>query len=586
MSRLRQLGGDIFDLTKAYWTSEEWWSAWAFLAAVIALNLGLVYINLQQNLATGGVFTALQQRNYDDFRDAFLVLMLLILIYLAVAVLRVFLQQTLELRWRRWLTDQYLARWLADRNFYRMRFSGGVDNPDQRISEDIRLYIEQTMGLGLGLLNSAATLASFATLLWSLSGALTFSLDGFVLVVPGYMFWAAVLYAGAGSFLAHLIGHPLIRLNYRQQAAEADFRFALVRLREEAEGIALYGGEAQERGNALGRFRALYENFTQLIRFNARYVLFQLMFSQFAYGFSLLAASPRYFSGAIELGPLVQISNAFERVNEALSWFIGSYAVFAEWRATVTRLTELSHVLTQESEQASAGARRESMSADGIELRDLSVALPDGTPLIAPATLRLEPHQAVLLRGRSGSGKTTLFRVLAGLWTFAAGRLRMPAHAKMLFLPQQPYMPIGGLREALWYPARPAMRRDPEARAALAAVGLPELAARLDERAHWAQQLSEGEQQRLAIARAMLTRPEWLFIDEATSAVDEEQEAALYRALFKALPKTTVVSIGHRRELEAFHGRIINLERPPGQPTRLVDAGELPTAAALPKAAS
>ena len=587
MSGLARLGEGVFDLTKAYWKSDERWSARGLLAAVVALNLGLVYVNLQQNVATGGVFTALQQRNGDSFRDAFIVLMALILTYLAVAVMRVFLQQTLELRWRRWLTDQYLTRWLSYRNFYHLRFSGRVDNPDQRISEDIRLYIEQTMSLGLGLLNSAATLTSFAALLWSLSGALTVAVNGFVIVIPGYMFWAAVLYAAAGSILAHFIGHPLIRLNYRQQAAEADFRFSLVRLREEAEGIALYCGEAQERDAALGRFRALYDNFTRLIRRNARYVLFQLLFSQFAYGFSLLAASPRYFSGAIELGGLVQISNAFERVNEALSWFVGSYAVFAEWRATVARLTELNLAMGQESARVSTGARREVASADGIELQELGVALPDGTPLIAPTTLRLVPHQAVLLRGRSGSGKTTLFRVLAGLWTFTTGGLRMPAHAKTMFLPQQPYMPIGALRDALWYPARPAKHRDPDARAALTAVGLSEFAARLDEHGHWAQQLSEGEQQRFAIARAMLARPHWLFIDEATSAVDEEQEGALYRALFQALPDTTVVSIGHRSALEAFHSRVINLERSAGQPAHLVErrVGD-PTAAMLPNAAS
>jgi len=570
MTRLRQLVSDVWILAKGYWgsESEDRWSARVLLASIIGLNLSLVGVNVLQNQANGALFTALQQRNAAGFYRAFVIVVLLILLYLAVAVLRVYLDQTLQLRWRRWLTDQYVTRWLADRTFYRMRFSGRVDNPDQRISEDVRLFIERSMALGLGLLNSLATLASFAALLWYLSGSITLPIGGLAITIPGYMFWVAVLYSGVGSAIAHLIGRPLIRLNNRQQAVEADFRFSLMRVREEAEGIALYGGEAKERSIALGRFRTLYDNFKRIILRSNQYLLFQLLFSQFTSFFALLIGSPGYFSGTIQLGVLMQTANAFERVNEALSWFINSYTVFAEWQASVDRLTEFGAEIRREAAAAVVGTRRETAAQDTIDLHDVGVSLPDGVPLLAPVTLSFKPHEAVLLKGPSGSGKSTLFRVLAGLWPFATGRIRLPAGAKTLFLPQRPYIPIGTLRDVLWFPAQPALGREAEARAALASVGLSALSQRLDEDAHWGQTLSLGEQQRLAIARALLIRPDWLFLDEATSATDEEEEAALYSMIAKALPATTVISIGHRNSLEAFHRRVIAVDRPPG---RLID---------------
>ncbi|MGA3306216.1 MAG: ABC transporter ATP-binding protein/permease [Stellaceae bacterium] len=571
MTGLRRFVGDVWILTKGYWGSDERWSAWALLVAIIVLNLSLVGVNVLQNEAGGTLFTALQERNAHGFYRALIIVVLLILLYLAVAVLRVYLDQTFQLRWRRWMTDQFVTRWLADRAFYRMRFSGRVDNPYQRISEDVRLFIERTMGLGVGFLNALATLASFATLLWYLSGSITLPIGNFTITISGYMFWMAVLFSGIGSVIAHLIGRPLINLNNRQQAAEADFRFNLVRLREEAEAIALYGGEAQERGITLGRFRTLYDNFKRIILRSNQFLVFQLLFSQGTSSFALLIASPRYFSGAIQLGVLTQTANAFERVNEALSWFIGSYTAFAQWRATVDRLTEFAAEIKPKPDAPVLGTRIETAAQNAIGLHDVGVSLPNGTPMLAPITLHLKPHQSVLLKGPSGSGKSTLFRVLAGLWPFATGRIRLPANAKTLFLPQRPYMPIGTLREALWFPALPASDGEAEARAALASVGLSALSPRLDENAHWTQALSLGEQQRIAVARALLAKPDWLFLDEATSAIDEEEEAALYRMIAKELPATTVISIGHRESLEAYHRRVITIDRVIARPGRLTD---------------
>jgi putative ATP-binding cassette transporter len=561
-----RLGYDVWALVKDYWTSEERWSAWAFLTAVIGLDLGAVYINVWLNQANATVYNALQQHDPPGFFRAFGTIIPLVLLYLVVMLLRVFLGQTLQLRWRRWLTDQYLTHWLADRIFYRLRFSERVDNPDQRIAEDVRLFTEHTLALGLGLLSTLAMLTSFTVILWGLAGSITLPIGGWALTIPGYMFWVAVLYSGVGSLLGHLVGRPLIGLNNLRQRVEADFRFSLVRLREEAESIALYGGEAQEHRIVLRRFQALYDNVKRLIVRNCQYLAFQLFIGQFSNFFPLLFAAPRYFAGAISLGVLTQIVNAFWQVNASLSWFISNYTIYAEWRATVDRLTEFGRELAREADTASVGAPIETTPQDTIDVQEVAVALPNGAPLLAPVTLRLHPHEAVLLKGASGCGKSTLFRVLAGLWPFATGRIRLPAGAQTLFLPQRPYMPIGTLREALWFPARPAADRDPEARAALAAVALGALGQRLDEEAHWTHVLSLGEQQRLAMARALLLKPDWLFLDEATSALDEDQEATLYHWLATVLGHTTLISIGHRRALEAYHQRILTVERAAGQP--------------------
>jgi vitamin B12/bleomycin/antimicrobial peptide transport system ATP-binding/permease protein len=339
-----------------------------------------------------------------------------------------------------------------------------------------------------------------------------------------------------------------------------------VRLREEAEGIALYGGEAQERGITLGRFQALYANVKRLILRNCQYLTFQLFVGQFANFFPLLVAAPRFFSGALALGPLMQLTHAFWQVNTSLSWFITNYPTFAEWRATVDRLTEFDREMAREAQGEGAGAHLETTAQDTIDFEEVGVNLPDGTPLLTPVTLRLRPHEAVLLKGPSGCGKSTVFRVLAGLWPFATGRIRLPAGVQTLFLPQRPYMPIGTLRQALWFPAPPAFDGDAKARAALGTVGLAALGQRLDETAHWTHVLSPGEQQRLAIARALLLKPDWLFLDEATSALDEDHEATLYRRLAEALKHTTLISIGHRRALEAYHTRVIAVDREDGHP--------------------
>ncbi len=560
MLRLRTLGRKFWPLAKAYWQGEERWSARALLIACVGLNFGIVYVNVLLNRANGTLFNALQERRESGFYQALGTILLLILLYVAVALLRYFLDQTLQLRWRRWLTDRLLSRWLAGKAFYRMRFSGRVDNPDQRIAEDIRTFISQSLSLGLGLLSSLVSLATFAVILWHLSGSISIPVAGISVTIPGYMLWAAILYAGIGSVLAHVIGRPLIRLGNRQQGVEADFRFGLVRLREEAEQIALYRGEAEEQRSLRARFAALYQNFLQLIRWNTGYLTFDVMVGQLAAFFPLVVGAPRYFSGAIELGALMQIAGAFGQVNTALSWFMDNYTSFANWRANLDRLSDFSDELDRQT--AAAPARLVTPPAgrsDAIILDQLRLTLPDGRPLLGPISLRLGRGERLLIKGPSGTGKSTLFRAIAGLWPFAEGRIEVPPETTPLFLPQRPYMPIGSLREAVWFPRAPDWARDSDARNALAAAGLAPLGRRLDEQAHWGQILSPGEQQRLAFARALLAKPDWLFLDEATSALEEAQETALYSMIARELPNAGIVSIGHRRSLEALHDHTLDL---------------------------
>jgi putative ATP-binding cassette transporter len=560
-------------LARSYWSSEERWSARGLLASIVIFNLASVYLDVQLNFANGLLFNSFQEKNEANFYSAFGLIVVLILISLTIAVLNFALNQILQLRWRRWLTSDYLARWLAHRSYYRMKFGSEVDNPDQRVQEDIRLFIGDTLTLGLGLLSSVVSLASFATILWTLSGSATIPIGSMAIVIPGYMFWIALIYCIIGSIIAHLIGRPLIGLTNRQQRFEANFRFGMIRLRETAEGVALYAGETQEHRSLLGDFMTLYGNTKRLILKRSQLVVFSVSFSQFSVFFPYLFQAPRYFSGAIELGVMSRTAGAFGQVNSALSWFIDAYTTFAEWRATIDRLRQFDEELFR-IERDPEALKILPETRRTIQLDQVSVALPNGEILMRPSTLEFRPGEATLLTGVSGSGKSTLFRVLAGIWPFARGRLAVPDDASTLFLPQRTYMPIGSLRDALWFPGVPVPdpAGDVEVRAALDQVDLLPLAERLDEIGHWEQILSPGEQQRVAIARALLIKPDWLFLDEATSAMDEDQERRLYALLAGELPGTTVVSIGHRHSLTAYHRRVIRLEGRDGEPRQLVEA--------------
>ncbi|MGN6732557.1 MAG: ABC transporter ATP-binding protein/permease [Candidatus Binatia bacterium] len=565
---------DLWSLLRPYWKSEERGRAWLLLLANIALILVTVYMTVLFNEWYNAFYNTLQAKAQAQFFHQLGRFCILAAIYIVVAVYRIYLKQMLQIRWRRWLTERYLTDWLGDRNYYRMQLTDhGTDNPDQRIAEDFRLFVDESLSLGLGFLNAAVTLASFVAILWSLSGSLEIPLRGTTYILYGYMVWVAIVYAIAGTWLTHKIGKPLILLNFNQQKYEADFRFNLVRFRENCEGVALYHGEEDELRGFRACFYAVFENWWAIMKRQKLLTFFTAGYSQAAVIFPFVVGAPRFFSGAIQLGGLVQISNAFGQVQGALSWFIDAYTNFASWKASVDRLTSFHNAVMRAREQSRAGAGPARVADEknpDLVVTDLELELPTGRRLLSALNLRIKNGEHLLIKGPSGSGKSTLVRAIAGIWPFGAGQVRLPRDFHTLFLPQRPYFPLGTLRQMVTYPGGPDVFTDAQVRAALEATGLSDLAQRVDEQQNWAQQLSGGEQQRVAIARALLHRPRWLFLDEATSALDEPSQAQMYQVIRDSLQDTTIISIAHRNALADFHGKVLDLA--PGRNEKLAVA--------------
>jgi len=538
-------------LTKPYWVSKERRVGLILLATVIGLTLMGVWLQVQFTNWNRDFYNTFETKDQAEFFRQLGTFTLLAVIFIVNGVYRLYFQQMLMIEWRSWMTERFLTAWMQDRAYYRLQLlDKGTDNPDQRIADDLNIFVDLTLSLGLGLLGAVVTLVSFVALLWSLSGALTV----FGVSIPGYMVWVALVYAIVGTWLSHLIGRPLIRIGFDQQRYEANFRFSLVRLRENTEGVALYRGEKEELSNFRAGFRDVITIWwTKMVK-TKQLGWFQSFYGQVAIIFPFLVASPRFFSGAMPLGGIFQIASAFGQVQGALSWFIDSYTSFANWKATVDRLTSFSEALDHVRHVRVEGERGEG-ATEALSLQGLSIDLPQGKPLLATTSLELQRGEDVLVSGPSGSGKSTLFRALAGIWPYWRGRISLPKGARLLFLPQKPYLPIATLKHAVSYPEDAARFSEDETVESLKAVGLPQLASELDRRENWAQVLSGGEQQRLAFARALLNKPDWLFLDEATSSLPEDAQDALYRLLKEKLPRTTLVSIGHRASLTSHHAR-------------------------------
>jgi len=565
VKNIRSTLATVWRIAAPYFSSEDKWAGRGLLAAVVSIELSLVAIDVLLNQWNARFYNALQERNWESFVREIGIFSLLAACFIALAVYQLYLNQWLQIRWRRWLTSHYLGEWLQGPNHYRMQLQGdAADNPDQRVSDDVKLFVERTLDIGLQLLSSAVTLASFVVILWGLSEAAPLHLFGKEYPIPGYLVWGAVMYAVFGTVLTQWIGSPLIRLDFNQQRYEANFRFNLVRVRENSEQIALLQGESAERARLWDRFDNVVENWYGIMSRTKRLTAFTASYSQAAVIFPYILAAPAYFADKIQLGGLTQTASAFGSVQRALSVFVTIYRTLAEWRAVVARLDGFEMSIASATTLASSPDSIGMVSSDGgkaIDLRKLMVNLPNGKPLVAADGLGLRAGERTLVTGPSGSGKSTLFRAMAGIWPFGNGSIAVPANASLMMLPQRPYFPIGSLHAAIVYPGETESFNPDRVRDVLAMVGLPQLGPRLEEEGHWNRMLSLGEQQRLGLARALLHKPDYLFLDEATASLDEPSEADLYALLTGKLPQTTIVSIGHRSTLEAFHQRNITMVR-------------------------
>lgn len=562
----REFIAGLFHLITPYWNSEEKKSARLYLAGIITLTIAAVYMTLLLNEWFNSFYSALQNYDSDAVYSGLLRFTGLAFAHIAFAVYSYYLQQRLALRWRKWMTKNYLAKWTGRQMYYRLEMfsQGTADNPDQRISEDINLFTARTLSFMSGLLRSATTIVCFIFVLWNLSEILSFSAAGQEFHIYGYLVWTALAYSVLGTWITHKVGHRLVSLNYLQQKLEADFRFSMVRLRETAESVAFYNGAAKEEAFLSNRFMTLLRNTLFIIKKQKQLSWLTNSYAQIAIIFPFVVAVPRYLSQNISLGGLMQIANCFGKVQDAMSYFVDVYASLAEWQSCAERLLSFDkHIaaIEKETEEKSGSLVREE-THDRLRLADVTISVPAmdenkrTREIISSASCTIKSGEHVILKGPSGSGKSTLLRTLAGFWPYVKGHISMPAPSEMMFIPQKPYIPMGTSAEAASYPLETA---DEEILSPLLVeCGLSHLMEKTDTEADWSHILSLGEQQKLAFVRVFLRKPKWVFLDEATSAMDEETEEKMYR-LLTALPGTTVISIGHRSTLDKWHDRVLRI---------------------------
>ena len=557
----RQFFKDVWYLTKSYWQSEEKKKAFWLLTCIISLTLGIVFMLVQLNTWNNSFYSALQNYDAEKISSELIHFSWLAAIYIILAVYSYYLQQTLILHWRRWLTTRFIDIWLQNKTYYNLQMFGkDTDNPDQRISEDVRQFVEMTLGFAIGILKSLCTFISFVFILYQLSGPLSFSFMGKTWTIHGYMLWASLLYSILGTYITHVVGRKLVKLNFIQQRYEADFRFSMIRLRESAESVAFYRGEAQEGRVFKNRFKLLLDNFWQLVNKQKQLVFLNSGYSQIAIIFPFVVAMNRYLSKEVSLGGLMQVASAFGRVQDSLSYFVDMYSSIAQWQAVVMRLTYFGRHMHEVSQQAEQFHVERFATSEAVSVEQMQVNLPDDTALLQDINFTLQPGRNVLIKGVSGSGKSTLLRALAGIWPFVTGKINLPKTEELMFIPQKPYIPLGTLREALLYPGKKPLS-DEELLYLLDLCQIGYLRDKLDLVADWSHVLSVGEQQRLAFVRAHIQEPKWLFLDEATSALDEDTEAAMYALLAERLTQTTLVSIGHRSTLNKYHELMLVIDK-------------------------
>lgn len=556
---------------------QERWIGLGFLGLILGLNVAQVYLNVWFNSWYNTFYTAMQDRNGPAFSAQLVLWCVIVAPLIASFVIEVYLTNWLRIRWRDWMTDHFVNRWMSNANYYRLsQVASGTDNPDQRIAEDIRDFITYTLTIFVQIFNTVLTLFAFTMVLWAISADFPYSIGGFNLAsIPGYLVWAAALYSIIGTYFTHVTGRKLITLRFRQQHVEADFRFAMMRLRENAEEVALLKGEEPEKRVFKGAFERLKDNFYEIMDVTRNLNIVTNFYGNLSIIFPLVMLAPAYFAAGstMQLGVMMQASQAFDKVQNNFSIFVSLYDTIANWKAVLDRLTTFERAMSAaEASAAQPGVALKPSRGDAITADGAVVSLPDGRPLVRLDNAVFERGKAVLISGPSGAGKTSVFRALAGIWPFGRGELSIPEDARVMVLPQTAYLPLGTLREALAYPNPVESQDDAKVRDVLAAVGLGAFADRLDdlsEGPNLASRLSGGEQQRVAIARAILAEPDFLLLDEATASLDETSEAALYKLLREQLPKAAIISIGHRSSLKGLHDEFIELRRQEGGPSVL-----------------
>lgn len=552
---------DAWQLAKPYWTSEERYKSSALIGLVIIFNLLVVYMTVLFNSWYNSFYNAIQSYNKTLFFQQIYKFCWLAAIYIALQIIAFYFQKILEIRWRKWMTNYYLDNWFNGKAYYKSRFGiKDCDNPDQRISADIDSFIALFMDLTLGLMNSIVTLFSFAVILWSISGNLSFDAFNHHINIKGYMLYAAIFYAIIGTYLTFKIGKPLIKLNFQQQSYEADFRFGLMRIRENSENIALYNGEIHEKDNLLKQFNNVVTNFVSTVYRQMKIDILGVAYNQVAIILPLVVAAPRYFAKIIKLGDLMQIGQAFGKVQGSLSYFISAYTTLSGFRAIMDRLHgfELS---IKETENFIPIQPKITTDKTYLQLKNVNLYLPDGRTLTQKININLNSGDRMLIRGKSGSGKTTLLRAIAGIWHFASGEIYVKNQLNTLFIGQRPYLPIGTLKEAICYPSPIDMMTDEAMKDLLLCCKLPNLIDKLDVENDWGKILSLGEQQKVIFCKILINKPDIIYLDEVTSSLDEDTEAIMYELLKNSLPHSAIISVGHRSTIAKWHNHILDFNQ-------------------------
>lgn len=550
-----------WELTKRYWKSEEKFVAWLLLIAIIAMNLSMVYLSVQITHWNNEFFSLMQEGQYDSFFKLIGKFAILAFIFIIIAVYEFYIRQLLTIKWRTWMTNRYLDRWMSKQVYYRMKvIDSDLDNPDQRIATDIGNFISNVMTIGIDLINKIVTLIAFIAVLWNLSGVLDFSLFGKDMHIHGYMVYASLIYSIVGSILVTVVGRKLVRLNFIQEKVEADFRFSMIRVRENAESIAFYSGEKPEIKNFKEAFSYVIKNYRALMRQYLGLNYYMNGYAQLAIIFPMIMAAPQLFTGAMALGGFMEVTSAFGNVQDALSYIVNNFDGISDLVATLQRLGGFIGNI-EEVENLPENFREVDSDEETVEFKNIKEVLPGGKVILSDFNFSLNKGESLLIAGESGCGKSTLLRVLSGIWPYGEGELKKPKDWKTLFLPQRPYLPLGSLISAIYYPQEVPEEISKEITEMMERVGIDGLKDRLNDVDDWSRILSLGEQQRLQFLRVFLMKPDIIFLDESTSSLDEANEENAYKYLKERLPEAVIISVGHRKRLVEFHDKKITLKK-------------------------